>query len=182
VLIRPVVVALGAAVALTGCSSDADPRPLPPLPPPSATQAAALPVPPEAMPATPQGAAAFARYYFGALVNQAYESLDPASVQAHSTSACGSCDAIVTDVERLRDARLRVPGQRFKIGFAEAAPAEADGSIIVDFRFSSDPYVETDAGGEVVREEPAQVDVDGQAKLIRRDGGWAMEAIRTVGT
>ena len=179
-LIRPVVVALGVAMVLGACSSDGEPRPLPPLPSPSPTQAAALPVPPEATPETPQGAAAFARYYFGDLVNQAYEDLDPRPVEAASTSACGSCEAVVSDIERLREAGLRVAGDRFKIVFAEAAPADVDGSIIVDFRFSSDPYVETDGAGKVVREEPAQIDQDAQAKLVRRDGGWVVDAIRTV--
>ena len=166
--------------ALAACSEEAAaPPPLPSAETTSPTPFA-LPVPPEATPETPQGAAAFARYYFGDVVNAAYDRLDPEPVAALSASECNSCANILKDVVRLREAGLRVAGDRFKILFAEASPPDPDGSIIVDFRFSSDPYVEKDASGKQVREEPAQKDQDAQAKLIRRGDGWVVTAIRTV--
>jgi hypothetical protein len=173
------VVVVLVAAALAGCNAEADPTPLPPLPSVSPTPET-LQVPPEATPATAQGAAAFARYFFGTLVNQAYVELDAAAVRAWAGDQCKSCENIAADVERLRAANLRVLGERFKIAYAEAAPPEPDGSIVVDMRFSSDPYIETAADGSQVREEPAQVDVDAQVKLEQRSGRWLVTAIRTL--
>ena len=71
-------------------------------------------------------------------------------------------------------------GKRFDISFAEATQPDPDGSVIVDFRFSSDPYVEVDETGKAIRTEPAQVDQDAQAKLAWRGTGWVVTAIRTL--
>jgi hypothetical protein len=179
VVMRGMATALVLVLALAGCSADADPKPLPPLPSVSPTSVVPQ-VPPEATPDTPQGAAAFTRYFFGTLVNVAYRDLDAASVRAWAGDECQSCENIAADIERLRAADLRVPGDRFKIAFAEAAPPEPDGSIVVDMRFSSDPYVETAADGSEMREEPAQIDVDAQVKLLQRQGRWIVTAIRTL--
>lgn len=177
---RAVAAGLAASLLLAGCSGDEEqPRTLPPAPSASPSPVV-LPVPPEATPETAQGAAAFARYFFDVVVNSAYGTVDPRQIEVLSTTACNSCDNIVADIERLRDAGLRVYGKRFKLVFAEASPAESDGSIVVDFRFSSDPYLERDASGATVREEPAQIDQDAQVKLVRRNRAWAVEAIRTV--
>lgn len=137
-------------------------------------------VPHAALADTPQGARAFTQYYFAAVVNDAYATGDPSQVAALSDSACGSCANIVADVERLVDAGHRVSGDRFKLKFAEAAPPEPDGSVIVDFRFSSDEYVEVNAVGDVIRSEPPQIDQDAQVKLSRRGSAWTVVAIRTV--
>lgn len=178
VMLRTAVVVLAVSSALAGCSADAEPRSLPPVPVVSPTPAV-LSIPPEAMAETPQGAAAFVRYYFGDVVNQAYATLDAAQVAALSGTECASCANVVADVERLRDASVTVAGSRFKIAFAEAAPSDEDGSIVVDLRFSSDPYVEVSADGTTVREEPAQVDVDAQVKVVRQAEAWVVAAIAT---
>ena len=169
------------AAAVAGCGGDEEaPRTLPTLPSASPS-AAAVPSPPaEALAETPQGASAFARYYFADLVNAAYKTQDTSAVEALSHADCGSCANVVKDVQRLKAAGTKVAGQRFKISFAEAAPAAPDGTIVVDFRFSSDPYKEVGGDGEVVREEPAQVDQDAQVKLRRQAGSWVVVAIRTV--
>lgn len=202
------VAALGAAavLGLVGCSAEeARPSTVPPLAvgspsasagpkAPSATQpsqeipdetaastdANVTSIPDEATHPTPEAASAFARYYFETLVNGAYRTLDPALVAAASTEECGSCGNIVKDVRRLKASSLSVAGPRFTLDYAEAAPPEADGSVIVDFRFSSDPYVERNETDSVVREEPAQVGQDAQVKLVRRSNSWAVMAIRTV--
>ena len=137
-------------------------------------------VPTAAQEDSPQGASAFVQHYFGAVVNEAYATGDPSAVAALSDASCGSCANIVADVERLEGAGLRVGGSRFRVRFAEASPPESDGSVIVDFRFSSDEYVEVDASGVKVRTEPAQVNQDAQAKLLWRGSGWIVTAIRTV--
>ncbi|TAL21867.1 MAG: hypothetical protein EPN99_06845 [Frankiales bacterium] len=177
--IRGALAVLCVLAALVGCSDDPEPLTLPPITSASPSPLV-VPLPSEAAAETPEGAAAFARYFFGEVVDGAYVDLNAEPVVALSTEQCDSCKNIVDDIERLRDAGLIVAGERFKIAFAEAPPVNADGSVIVDFRFTSDPYVERNAEGEVVRQEDAQVDQDAQVKLVRREGGWAVDAIRTV--
>jgi len=113
-------------------------------------------------------------------VNEAYATGNTAGIDALSDPACGSCANIVADVDRLAAADHKVGGERFKLHFIEAAPPEPDGSVIVDFRFSSDKYVEVDASGNVLRTEPPQLDQDAQVKLLRRGSAWTVVAIRTV--
>lgn len=170
------------AAGLTGCSSqEEDPGTLPRLESASPSPAAPLPVPSEAMAETPQGASAFARYFFET-VNRAYKARDPDIVRALSTVECGSCDAVAGDIERLRTEDHTVAGSRYLLTFAEAAPAEEQGRIIVDFAFSADPYVERDSEGSVVQDYPAQAVQEGQAMLTRVSGAWRVNAIQLVGT
>lgn len=171
---------LWVAAAVAACSADAEqPRTLPPAPSASPTAAAALPVPPEATPETAQGAAAFARYFFEQ-VNAAYERREPELVRRLSTAECGSCAAVADDVARIRAANHVVEGDRYALTFAEAAPADENGRIIVDFGYNATPYVERDAENAVVKEFPAESGQEGQAMLIRVDGRWAVEAIRLL--
>lgn len=174
------VAALSATVTLvlSGCSSDPEPKVLPPAPS-AAPSTGALPLPSEAAAETPQGAAAFTRFYFSE-VNRSYALLDPAPVRALSAPDCNSCKNIIEDIERLKAAGLTVAGDRFRLEFAEAPPVGADASAIVDFRFDADPYVEKDAAGKVVRDLPSQEDQDGQAKLVRQGTGWVLSGLRIV--
>jgi hypothetical protein len=147
---------------------------------PSSSPSSAQAVPQAAQEQSPQGARAFTEYYFAAVVNDAYVTGNTARIDALSDPACGSCANIVADVKRLTDAGSKVSGKRFNLQFIEAAPPDPDGSVVVDFRFSSDKYVEVDAAGSTLRTEPPQVDQDAQAKLIRRGSSWIVVAIRTV--
>lgn len=132
------------------------------------------------MPETPAEASAFVRHFFSKVVNSGYAAVDASQVRSLSAPECGSCANIVSDIERLKAASTRVPGQRFKVAFAEAAQPEPDGSVIVDFRFSSDPYVEISSSGAVVQQQPAQINQDAQAKVRRSGSSWVVTAVRTV--
>ena len=167
-------------VVLSGCTSDeGDPTVLSPAPSASST-AAPLQVPPEATADTPQGAAAFARFFFADVVNRAYETMDTRTITALSASQCNSCKNIVSDIERVREAGHEVAGQRFVIEFAEAAPAGSDGDVVVDFRFSADRYREMDNSGQVIRDVAPRVKQDAQVKLIRSGDGWLVSGIQMV--
>lgn len=177
--IRAAAAAVCASLLLVGCSADADdPEPLPPVESASPS-AVALPLPSEAAAEDAFGASAFVRYFF-AQVNSSYSSLDAAPVRALSASDCNSCKNIIDDIERLESSGLSVAGNRFTLDYAEAPPPDGDGSVIVDFRFDSDPYVERSRDGQVSRNNPAKKDQMGQAKLIRRQGEWLMQGLRLL--
>jgi hypothetical protein len=178
VLIRPVVVALGAAVALTGCSSDADPRPLPPLPPPSATQAAALPVPPEATPETPQGAAAFARYYFH-LLNESFKRGDASGVRQVSDPGCDACLNLIAAIEEEDEPGQRVEGGDYRVLFAESPPIE-NGDVIVDLRYALTEARVVGSDGGVISTTPANPGINAQLRLMRQNDTWIVRGFRNV--
>ena len=176
---------LAAVLALAGCSgSDEGPKTLPPLrstsPTPSPSPNASPSIPAEATARDASGAAAFTRYYFATLANDAYRHRDADSIKAASDEGCKSCSAIASDVARLVSANTTVDGTRFKVLASEAAPPVADGTYIVDFRYASDPYIETDSLGKIVREEPAQLDQDGQMRVTWRGDRWVAVGIRLV--
>ena len=168
-------------VVLSGCTSgEGDPTVLPPVPSASSTSAP-LQVPPEATADTAQGAAAFARFFF-AEINRAYSERDPEFVRRLAASECGSCAAVATDIERLQRADHQVAGRRYIVSSAEASPPGVDGRVIVDFRFTDDPYVERDDAKKIVKDFPAQGVQDGQAMLMRVSDEWRVSAIRLVNT
>jgi hypothetical protein len=178
VVMRGTAAALVLVGALAGCSADAEPKPLPPLPSVSPTPVVP-PVPPEATPETAQGASAFMRYFLE-VVNRAYVARDASQVWALATENCDSCESAARDIDRLREADHVVPGTRYRLTFVATAAPDKPGEYLVDFEFDADPYVETDGAGEVVQEFPAQGGQVGQALLVRGTDGWRVDAIRLV--
>lgn len=177
-VIRPVVVAVCAAVALAACSADADPRPLPPLPSPaSPSPATALPVPPEATPETPQGAAAFARYYLE-LMNEAFASGDSSAVMAVSAAECEGCQNLIGAIERGDEPGETVTGGDYEVVFAEAPPVE-NGDVVVELRYALSEVEVRKADG-TVEKIPAEPAVDAQMRLLRKGGGWVVQGFRNV--
>jgi len=135
---------------------------------------------PTTQPSTSEEAAsAFTRRFFE-VVNEAYLKRDAADVRRLSTSACGSCAAVANDVDRLAEVGHVVAGRRYVVSSAEAAPARADGQVVVDFRFDADPYVERNAIGTVVQRFPGQAAQDGQVLVTTASGAWQIAAIRLV--
>jgi hypothetical protein len=178
VVIRGTAAAVALAAALVGCSAEADPTPLPPLPSVSPTTVAPQ-VPPEATPATAQGASAFMRHFLD-VVNRAYATRDAGPVRALATENCDSCEAAARDVDRLREADHEVQGTRYRLTFVATAAPDASGQFLVDFEFDADPYLERDASGQVVQEFPSQEAQIGQALLVRSGDSWRIDAIRLV--
>jgi len=173
-----VVVSL--ALVVGGCSED-EPKPstLPPAPTASASAAQLEPAPQEAAADTPAGAAAFADFFFEEL-NRAYAERRPEIVTGLATDACKSCAATAADIQRLRDADHTVAGRRYILSSSEAPPADPDGKTLVDFRFTTDPYVEVDSSGKVAQEFPEEPTQDGQILLTRVAGAWRADGIRLL--
>ena len=175
---------LAVTALLAACSSEEPPGALPPVPlqspitTPSITPS--LIIPSDAQADSQAGASAFVRYYFSE-VNRGYQNLDSSRISDLGTASCNSCSNITQDIERLRASKLTVPGSRFRLSSAEASPPQEDGRVLVDFRYSGDPYVEVSASGQSNPAEPATVDQDAQAVLRWDQTRWSLLGLRLVG-
>lgn len=133
---------MGLCLALVSCSSSPGnpaPRAAPtptapsltgPTPTPSATgvvsatPTAAPPpvvVPSNARPATPQGAAAFARYYFQQ-VSRAFTRADGTALTELSDPACGTCRNYIAAAASLRQRAQHVDGDVIQVVNVESPP------------------------------------------------------------
>ena len=130
------VVALVLAVA--GCSGPGSDKPkvLPPVP--SATVVASasptvstapVVVPSAAVPATPQGAAAFVRFFYGEL-NGAFQDGHDERIRVLSDPTCGTCNVLADAVQSGRRADQKVIGLSFLAQSVEAATVQ-HGAILV---------------------------------------------------
>lgn len=169
------VVALMAALA--GCSADADPKPLPPLPTVSPTPEA-LQVPPEATPATAEGASAFARFYLE-LVNRAFKARDASAVRAVSHPECDACNNLISAIERPEPPGQSSEGGDYQVLLA-ATPGGQGEDVIVDLRYALAEGVVTDSSGAVIKRIPPNPGVDAQMRLIRGATGWTVRGFRNV--
>ena len=177
VTIRAGLTALCVVAALAGCTEAAAPAPLPSVPTASPT-AAALPIPPEATPETPQGAAAFTRYYFD-VVNRAFVAGDASDVRRLSDPECEGCNNLVRAIEEEPDPGERIEGGEFEVIFAESPPVEG-GDVIVDLRYAVTELRVVGQDGRVIRTTPAEPGIDAQLRLIREGQAWVVRGFRNV--
>ena len=175
-----VVAALTVSVALAGCSDDPEPRTLPPVESASPTPSV-VPMPSEAAAETPEGAAAFARYFFDVVVNDGFSDSDSTRLRVLSHPECGGCNNLIEAVEEDVAPGERIEGGLFDVIFAEAPPVEA-GDVIVDLRYAVSELRVLDEDGKVVRRTPAEAAIDAQLRLIRRGSGWVVRGFRNVST
>ena len=175
-MIRTWLVALCALLGLVGCTEEAAaPPPLPSVAAASPTPVA-LPVPPEATPETPRGAAAFARFYMQVLT-EAFQTADPTQLRSLSDPGCGGCNNFISAVEGSADAGERTEGGDFNVVFAEAPPVE-DGDVIVELRYSRDAARVLTGDGSVRVEVPADPPLDAQMRLVRTGSSWIVMGLR----
>ena len=115
-------------------------------------------------------------------MNRAYRDRDQAggSIRKYSDRSCNSCANILNDIDRLALGDLSVDGDRFRLQNSEASPISADGRILVDFRYSSDPYIEVDRAGGRRAVDPGSNDQDAQAVLRRQGAEWRLFGLRLV--
>lgn len=177
-MLRSAVVAVFLSGSLLGCSSDPEPRTLPPAPSPSPTAAAVLPVPPEATPETPQGAAAFTRYYLE-LLNQAFAAGDASRVRELSDPECDACNNLIKAIEQEEEPGQRIEGGDYRVLFAESPPVE-NGDVIVDLRYALTEARVLRLDGTIVRTTPPNPGINAQLRLLRRDGSWIVRGFRNV--
>lgn len=168
-------------VAVVGaCSGDEEqPRALPSAAPTAAAPTpTAGPVPTEAQAETPEGAAAFARFFY-AEVQRAFAEKDPAIVERLSAPSCETCKLFVASLTTLRDNDESASPVRYDIKAAES-PAITGEEAIVTVLYDGPAIQRFDAAGAVIREEPAVVDAQEQMLLVRGPRGWLVSEIQAV--
>ncbi len=156
-----------AAALLAGCTDGADdPTVLSSASPTPSPSPSISPPPSEA---TPQGAAAFARYWYDVL-NQAGASGNTTLLRQLSAPQCQTCANFIGSIETVYP-KGRFRGGRHLVRFAEA-PAfsgrTAQVSILVDIGRTD----VLDSSGKVLQSEPAAEGVELEMTLSRRDSGW----------
>ena len=163
-----------------GCAGDLERAPtLPPLTVTPSASPSAQPTPTGIDAPTPEGATAFARYFYGQ-VELAYQRRDPDLVRRLSAPGCETCELFVASITRLRDADERTVGLVYDITVA-TAPGTDGVSARVDIIYSGPEVVRFDGRNQVVNREPPAVSVKEQVDLVQApSGGWLVaEILRT---
>lgn len=119
------LLAVVAALVLTGCGDSADPA-SPPRASPTSTSSpsvsAAPSLPPAAAAHTKAGAIAFVRHYI-ALFNRAQTSGDTSEMKSLAKPTCVSCRSVVSAIRRVYDHGGRAEGGNLTIQGAQAVPS-----------------------------------------------------------
>ncbi len=184
VITRAGLAAAVAVVALFGCTDDQPgtaPTTLPSItltpsaPATPSDPAAPSPTPPaQASAHTPDGAAAFVRFYID-LINTAYATGASQPLRAYATDECDSCTSIAGAVDDIYADGGRAIGGQLTIntltptGVAEGVQT----SVVVDA--STDAYQRIDSSGAVVEDLPSV------RRLLIVDLGWTNSAWRASG-
>jgi hypothetical protein len=176
-MIRTCAAAVLTVALLVGCSSEPEPQPLPPLPS-AAPSASPLPLPPEAAAETPQGAAAFTRYYFDAL-NAAFATGDATQVKILSHPECDACNELISAIREEPAAGERISGGDYRVLFAESPPV-ASGDVVVEVRYALTEARVTRPDGSLIRTTAANPGINAQVRLIRQGTGWIVRGFRNV--
>jgi hypothetical protein len=169
------------AVLAAGCSGGEDPDVSPTLPPiteaPSGSPSAEV-VPSEATAATPEGAAAFVRFFVGE-VQAGYEALDPERVRRVSTPECETCKRYIETIETVRDQGARI-GDAYTVEVIDAvAPLEEPGasSTSVTLIVRIGEFVVTGADGTELLREPPIDQVVQSVTLNRVRNSWLVNEV-----
>lgn len=177
---RTSIAGILAAAVLTGCGSEPEqPQTLPPVSAaPSPSASAAAQVPPSAQAETPEGAAAFARFFYSE-VGRAFAAKDPEIIRRLSAPGCRACDMFVESLTKLRDNNERASDIDFDIVFAEAPAPDGD-QVRVDVIYNTDDLQRFDADGKLIYEEKAVQGAQVQMTLVRGGDAWLVQEVRGV--
>lgn len=183
---RAATVVLLAGALLVGCSSEAaEPPSLPSVgrsgeasARPSASPVAGS-VPPAAQEPTPQGAGAFARFFY-AEVTRAFAEEDPEPVRRLSAPGCTACDRFVASLTALRDNDETVTAVQYNIVSAEVPGFDAP-PVRVDVRYDSPEITRLDSSGTVISSEPSVEGFQEELTLVSGPSGWLVQEVTAVG-
>ena len=185
--LRTALACLVVPVALSGCADDGSgatalaPAPVAPgatASPAAVATAAPVAVPPSAQAEPPQGAAAFARFFYSE-VERAYEQRDPEVIARLSAPGCKACGFFIDSIMASRDKDERIEGATYEIVFAEA-PAIRDGKVAVSVVYNGPEAVRYAADGSVVSREPAASNDQQEVELVRVARSWLVQEVRAL--
>lgn len=163
------------AVACSGSGGSAGPATLPPITATPSATPTAVAVPTEATAATPEAAAAFARYWFD-ILNQAARSGDTSRLRLLSDPACSTCERFAASIESLYRPGGRIEGGLFTIASAEAAGLETGAtSTRVLVIYDVTPTRQISGSGAVMQETGALRGQTGDLTLTRAPNGWILK-------
>lgn len=171
---RSVVLVPVLGVLLAGCTGGsvaAKPSTLAPVTASPSPSPVALEVPEGAKAATPQGAAAFVRFYYEQL-GEAMASLDSGAIKRLSSPTCQECSAIAAALDAERAAGHRYRGGAVTIRSAEAvADSATKTSVTLVYDVAELAPV---GGGKVL---PAAMGVRLEVQVERRGESWLVDKI-----
>jgi hypothetical protein len=174
------LLAVALSGGLAGCAEDPEqPSTLPPLTaaPSVSPSAGTEPIPSGVDAPTPDGASAFARYWY-TQIEQAFVTKNPELISRLSAPDCQACARYVSSVTGLRDRNERVDPFEYMIISAEAPGIELGAETVnVTVLFNTDKTVFYNAQDEVILTEAALVDAEETLVLVRQDGAWSVQKV-----
>jgi hypothetical protein len=171
---RALALTLAATAAVSACGgSSSQPRTAPPVS--ASPVAAASPTPTGIDAPGPEGAAAFAKFFY-AQVEQAFATNNPTLLEAISLPECESCQNLIKSVQAITKVGGRVDGYKITVT-AAVAPASTGDATRVDVIRNSTTNTEYDAAGKVVSREPGRNGIEEQMNLRRVAGKWRVAKI-----
>ncbi len=148
-----------------------------PAPTPSVTTSSApVIVPSPARPATPQGAAAFVRFYLGR-VSAAYATADPGLLEGLSDVACATCARYAESARLLRVDGKHIVGQSVVVVSVEA-PAATNGFVAADVFFDVPSRAVADRAGHLIEQLGSRPRAHQPFFLQRRGESWSVRAVK----
>lgn len=166
-----------ASAASPSASSTASLEPAAP-PAASAPSPAVVVVPAAARAATPEGAAAFARFFY-AQITRGFQLRNPALVSDLSLKTCKTCKLYVDSITAVRDMGQRVEGGTFYLTFAVSPQVNNSQAARVDVGWIFNGAVFYGADGAVAERHSRQQQEE-QVALVRVDGSWRVATVKRV--
>lgn len=183
VIVRKAVVVPLFVVAVAGCSGGDPEVTVPPLPEittrptPSASPTAAA-LPSAARQGTPEGAEAFARYYYATL-SRAFRSGQTESLRTLASATCKTCARFANSIDEAARSGRKFAGGDISVRAAAAVRRNAAASDVT-LQYDSAPLRLLAANGRQLRQRAAQVGVAVEVRLLRRGGGWIVDEIQLL--
>ena len=180
---RPNAAAALAALALVmGCSSEAaeEPTSLQPITASPVVPAASAGVlPADAQAPTPEGARAFARFWFEAL-NKAAATGDTADLRALAHPECQACRRFAESIDFLYKDGGGIRGGVFTVTAVEAPADSAAEEVPVTVVYDVTPTDQLNRDGSVRKRIEALRQVAGEMTVVRAGGSWQVRELVTT--
>lgn len=165
--------------ALVSCSSGAGKATvLPKISASAPVTASPDPVPTAAKAATPEGAAAFARFWYSE-ITRAWALRDPRIIARLSAPGCTACARYTSSIADVRARNQRVEGVIFKLTLVEAQ-AISGKNVKVSVIYDSPATHGYDSSGREVHSEPAVKNFQEELALLRSGNSWLVQQDTTV--